>query len=921
MALPEKPITRRETYLSNIAGQNTPLPEKPITREEAYLDYIAKNGGGGGTGEGDMKKVVYDSDLAVSNAGGIKAFVNNQISGKVDKVTGKGLSTNDFTNALKDKLTDLENIKSIGSGLNLDSSTGELIATGASITIDDEMSDTSINPVQNKVITEALDDKVDKVTGKGLSTEDYTTSDQTKLSGLADIKSIGAGLALNTTTGELSATGISITIDTEIDDTSTNPVQNKVIAEALEDKVDVISGKGLSTNDYTNADKAIVGGVTSALALKADKTEIPDSLDDLADDEYHRTVTDTEKSTWSGKADVSAIPTTTSELTNDSGFITNAVNNLVNYYLKSETYSQSEVDSLIAAAKNGRFIYVATLPTTDIDTKAIYLVPSSDPEAGNVKDEYINTDGTSSGWELIGSTAIDLSGYVQKSQTAGLLKNDGTVNTTIEGAVSANTSAITAIKDGTNIDSFGDVETALGNKQDTISDLSTIRSGATAGATAVQPSATAGLVKNDGTIDTVAKASQASVDAILNGTSIDSFGDVETALSAKQDTISDLSTIRSGASAGATAIQPSATTGLLKNDGTVDTVEKASQASVDAITDGTNIDSFSDVETALSGKQDTISDLSTIRSGASAGATAYQKPQTGIPSTDLASGVQTSLGKADSAIQSADLATVATSGSYTDLDDKPTIPDITGKADKVSNATNGNFAGLDANGNLTDSGSKASDFLTSADISGKQNKTLDTAITVDGVQQTTVEGALGAINTLAGDNKSSIGTINGLIPSTATTSNKLATASDLPTANPSASATAALTKLKVGSTVYSIDSEGSTVTIDSTGTASASTTSQQQLTIDGVSTDISGSKYMEQTINAQANTDTTFTFTNAAITYASVLDIFAGCKTADYEIPTLKSKTLSVSGGIGTLTLVYNVPTAYALTVRVYIRG
>lgn len=33
-----------------------------------------------------------------------------------------------------------------------------------------------------------------------------------------------------------------------------------------------------------------------------------------------------------------------------------------------------------------------------------------------------------------------------------------------------------------------------------------------------------------------------------------------------------------------------------------------------------------------------------------------------------------------------------------------------GKADKVSGATNGNFAGLDSNGNLTDSGSKASDF-------------------------------------------------------------------------------------------------------------------------------------------------------------------------------------------------------------------
>lgn len=49
------------------------------------------------------------------------------------------------------------------------------------------------------------------------------------------------------------------------------------------------------------------------------------------------------------------------------------------------------------------------------------------------------------------------------------------------------------------------------------------------------------------------------------------------------------------------------------------------------------------VSKQLSGKQDTISDLATIRSGAAAGATAYQKPSGGIPKTDLASGVQDTL--------------------------------------------------------------------------------------------------------------------------------------------------------------------------------------------------------------------------------------------------------------------------------------
>ena len=45
------------------------------------------------------------------------------------------------------------------------------------------------------------------------------------------------------------------------------------------------------------------------------------------------------------------------------------------------------------------------------------------------------------------------------------------------------------------------------------------------------------------------------------------------------------------------------------------------------------------------------------------------------------------------------------------------------KADKVSGATEGNFAGLDSNGNLTDSGKKASDFATAA-----QGSKADTAI-------------------------------------------------------------------------------------------------------------------------------------------------------------------------------------------------
>ena len=53
----------------------------------------------------------------------------------------------------------------------------------------------------------------------------------------------------------------------------------------------------------------------------------------------------------------------------------------------------------------------------------------------------------------------------------------------------------------------------------------------------------------------------------------------------------------------------------------------------------------------LNGKQGVIADLDTIRANAAAGGTAYQKPAGGIPKSDMSPEVQSSLGKADSAVQ------------------------------------------------------------------------------------------------------------------------------------------------------------------------------------------------------------------------------------------------------------------------------
>ena len=117
------------------------------------------------------------------------------------------------------------------------------------------------------------------------------------------------------------------------------------------------------------------------------------------------------------------------------------------------------------------------------------------------------------------------------------------------------------------------------------------------------------------------------------------------------------------------------------------------------------------------------SDIHVTTSDKTAWNAKYDKPSGGIPKTDLADAVQTSLGLADTALQD---------------------EDIEGKADLVSGATAGNFAGLDSNGNLTDSGSKASDFATAAqgtkaDSAIQSVKVNGTALTPDANKAVNVE--------------------------------------------------------------------------------------------------------------------------------------------------------------------------------------
>ena len=196
-----------------------------------------------------------------------------------------------------------------------------------------------------------------------------------------------------------------------------------------------------------------------------------------------------------------------------------------------------------------------------------------------------------------------LSDYIRYSNDvkAYILTDKNTKFKTINGEQITGEGDITI---DTNVDLSGyATKEELNTKQDTISDLDSIRSGAALGATALQsvPSeyATEQWVNEQGFLKEHQDISNLATKAEL---------------ATKQDVITDLDAIRSGAAKGATSLQSVPDTYALKSE--IKTVN------------GTSLIGNGNIELAtkeeLNAKQDVINDLETIRSGAAKGATALQ---------------------------------------------------------------------------------------------------------------------------------------------------------------------------------------------------------------------------------------------------------------------------------------------------------
>ena len=196
------------------------------------------------------------------------------------------------------------------------------------------------------------------------------------------------------------------------------------IKTKLNGKVDKVEGKGLSTNDLTNELKAQYDEAYRYVSL----TDAEKNVIVAVKVNGEALVVDESRA-----VDVT-VPTKTSDLENDSNYAT-TTGIASNYYNKEEIDSQvNTLEESITAAAAGKIACLA-VDSIDVDAKTytigaetknaeanvIYLVPKTEAQSNNAKDEWMLINDV---FEKVGDTEIDLEPYVKKEDIVAITDDE-----------------------------------------------------------------------------------------------------------------------------------------------------------------------------------------------------------------------------------------------------------------------------------------------------------------------------------------------------------------------------------------------------------------------------------------------------------------------------------------------------------------
>ena len=300
--------------------------------------------------------------------------IKGRLNTKVDKVTGKGLSTNDLTDALKQTYDETV------------SKVDQIIAEGGEPNVIEtvKVNGTALTPDAEKAVnidlsgyakTTDLPTKVsdltndgDGTTGSKFATEAYVNTNGGKID----------KIKVNGTEQTITNKAVDITVPTKTSDLTND---SNFVADASYVHTD---------NNYTTAEKNKLSGVASGAQVN--------KIESIKVNGTAQTIT--------SKAVDITVPTNNNQLTNGAG-----------YQTASEV--QTAINSAISGITGIDFQVVASLPATG--TKGVIYLISNSGTGTNIYDEYI---WVTNRFEKIGTTEIDLSNYYNTTNLLALTNQE-----------------------------------------------------------------------------------------------------------------------------------------------------------------------------------------------------------------------------------------------------------------------------------------------------------------------------------------------------------------------------------------------------------------------------------------------------------------------------------------------------------------
>lgn len=314
-------------------------------------------------------------DLLKQFATGFKGKFDALLNNKVDKVSGKQLSTEDYTTAEKSKLATLEPL------------TIKSIKVNNSALTPDGSKAVNIDLTKYAIKTEVTQEIAEAVSGiEGFDAQVVEELPQTGKKGILY-------LVANSSEEDKNAYDEYLWLTDKYEKLGTRSIDLSQYAL----KSEVPTKVSQLTNDSAFQTSTQVGAIVDGkIAGKADKTYVDTELGKKANTSHTHT-----------KAQITDMPTKLSQFTNDSGFQTAA-----NVDTKLSDYAKKTDIASVYKYKGSKANYAA-LPTSGNTVGDVWNVEAVDSAHGIKAGDNVAWDGTK--WDVLAGT-IDTSGFATKTE-------------------------------------------------------------------------------------------------------------------------------------------------------------------------------------------------------------------------------------------------------------------------------------------------------------------------------------------------------------------------------------------------------------------------------------------------------------------------------------------------------------------------